>query len=705
MRKITLYQSFVKYMKAGCGEVTDIALLEQLSRAEAELGVNRAVELYTNNLVSSPLLFGFFRPCLVFPEANLPEGDFRYTVWHELTHYKRGDMFYKWLVQLTICVHWFNPLVYLMGREVNRACELSCDEAVAKRLDGQGRRDYGDTLMRAMGAGESCPGAAMAVLLNESVELLKERLKAIMDYKKSSKGVKALVFLFTLLFMAGASVLGVNASTEDGNALPLSVARGEEGSPYRYTQEGYFQDSWLFEIGWNVREEKAAKEYAAREVSLPDGGTMTVFYMDACKGLWEKEDAVAALSALLLRMRDGTAGEEFPFTQPLLVSVENIGNNNAEELAGGYYQDGSLAQFAAVFGTLDEKAQRRFLEEAYEDGNVSFFAAGTARLKEGSPLIGQFAEKTYEDGEIAFFSVLTANMDENMMESWLARAEEDKMANFQAMLMGGLGRDQEIEKMQERIEAQHLEAYEEWGITKDGDFYYYQGRRVGILVDSRPDSSFCRLSMNPKGEVNLKVTRNEKEEIVNVDYMAQEEVAELLGEREDPEDEGEFSPEMADEDREKELKDGGAEEGVSRLSKEQLPGGVQEALDQCAVREWYLISFEGQQYLYIMDGNNWQYAYQPVRTAEGWEITVLRVRKQSTGYFLLVLPDDAPVRVRCDGEEAELKEIVAGETVGWGRMVHGPYCSTIRGWRFANPLLYFSFVNKPYKKNIKPKYR
>ncbi len=113
------------------------------------------MELYTNSLISSPILIGFFRPCIVLPTADLLDADFQYTILHELTHYKRRDMFYKWLIQFTICLHWFNPLVYVMVREVGRMCELACDEAVIKTLDAKGRQDYGNTLINAIGiAGE-----------------------------------------------------------------------------------------------------------------------------------------------------------------------------------------------------------------------------------------------------------------------------------------------------------------------------------------------------------------------------------------------------------------------------------------------------------------------------------------------------------------------------------------------------------------------
>lgn len=137
IRKITVYQCFVNYIKAGCVEVSDIDLLEKLGKLIEQKRVKTSVEIYTNSLISSPLLIGFFRPSIVLPTDGLPKSEFYYTILHELMHYKRRDMFYKWLVQAAICVHWFNPLVYLMGREVEQACELSCDEAIISQLGVQ----------------------------------------------------------------------------------------------------------------------------------------------------------------------------------------------------------------------------------------------------------------------------------------------------------------------------------------------------------------------------------------------------------------------------------------------------------------------------------------------------------------------------------------------------------------------------------------
>lgn len=103
-----------------------------------------------NPLISSPLLIGFFHPCIVLPSVAISEKDFQCTVLHELTHYKRWDMLYKWLVQVTVCLHWFNPLVYLMSGEITKACEFSCDEAVLSKMGCDKAQDYGETLLNAM---------------------------------------------------------------------------------------------------------------------------------------------------------------------------------------------------------------------------------------------------------------------------------------------------------------------------------------------------------------------------------------------------------------------------------------------------------------------------------------------------------------------------------------------------------------------------
>ncbi len=209
VRKVTIYQSFVRYIRDGLTPVSDMEMLDRLSVIAEGEGVKSPVELGVNPLISSPMLIGFFRPCIVLPTSEYREEDFRYIVLHELTHYKRRDMFYKWLVQVTVCLHWFNPLVHLMSREITKACEFSCDEAVLAKTGDGSARDYGKTLLDAMAAVGKHMETSGAVTLSENKQLLKERLGAIMVYQKRSRTVRMAAAALTLGVVFGAAFLGI----------------------------------------------------------------------------------------------------------------------------------------------------------------------------------------------------------------------------------------------------------------------------------------------------------------------------------------------------------------------------------------------------------------------------------------------------------------------------------------------------------------
>ncbi|MDE6972111.1 MAG: M56 family metallopeptidase, partial [Lachnospiraceae bacterium] len=80
IRKITIYQGFMQYIHAGLTPVSDIELLDRLSIAAERAGIKKPIELCVNPLISSPMLIGFFRPCIVLPSADIPEKDFRYII-------------------------------------------------------------------------------------------------------------------------------------------------------------------------------------------------------------------------------------------------------------------------------------------------------------------------------------------------------------------------------------------------------------------------------------------------------------------------------------------------------------------------------------------------------------------------------------------------------------------------------------------------
>ncbi len=455
IRKVTIYQGFMWYIKAGLNPVSDLAVLDRLSITAERAGIQKPVELCANPLISSPLLIGFFHPCIVLPSADISEKDFQYIVLHELTHYKRRDMFYKWLVQITVCLHWFNPLVHLMEREITKACEFSCDEAVLAKMGCDNAQDYGKTLLNAMAAvGKYKKSLGAVTLMNGNKQLLKERLSAIMKFKKKSTAIRLLTGVLTLCVMFGAAFVGV---------YPVAAAVDRTAGKLRMTAG---KNSTQGKTGTNN------KDYAAQ--------------------------------------------------------------------AERSYEADSLPLFEITFPRLDENTQKTWLEKLYAEGDFAFFSAAVRGLDENSSLPADFAEKAYADEKTAFFSILTDCMDKTELDLWLDRALEDGNWAFQSMLFHKLDKNDEFDEQKEKQEKEWTAAqtaeYQAAGVTMDGKDYYYQGQLVSIFLDIRANQSFYTLNMNPKGTINIKITRDMDNKITGIAYMTEAEVTELLEDMSDDDD-------------------------------------------------------------------------------------------------------------------------------------------------------------------------
>lgn len=223
VRKAVLYQSYVRYIRESGQPAEDPALLDHLAQIGVQTGVRRPVELYVNPLVTSPMLIGTLRPCIVLPTLELPAQELDYTLRHELTHCRRSDPLYKWLVQLALCVHWFNPLVYLMEREVSRACELSCDEQVICTMDASARRAYGDALLNALAFRSGYIRPPAAATLYEDKALVKERLEALLKYQKRSHSAAAVGLLAALALALCACTVGAYRPSASADPEPQSA--------------------------------------------------------------------------------------------------------------------------------------------------------------------------------------------------------------------------------------------------------------------------------------------------------------------------------------------------------------------------------------------------------------------------------------------------------------------------------------------------
>lgn len=151
-----------------------------------------------------PLLLGTLRPVIVLPPQAESRELLPDILRHELTHARRRDLLVKWLAAGITSLHWFNPAMILVRREVARRCELACDEAVIRDMAPAQRYHYGQTLLAL--ASPPPPGMGLlATTLCEQQVRLKERLVCIV--KLGNKGPAALALTVALALALGGCTL------------------------------------------------------------------------------------------------------------------------------------------------------------------------------------------------------------------------------------------------------------------------------------------------------------------------------------------------------------------------------------------------------------------------------------------------------------------------------------------------------------------
>ncbi len=121
-----------------------------LQEVMAELKIKRKISLIKCDMVESPMLVGFIQPVIYMPDIEYKETEQRIIFRHELTHYKRKDIWYKLILVIAKCIHWFNPLIHLMIKQANKDLEFSCDEQVIRTLGIEERKEYSRIILKTM---------------------------------------------------------------------------------------------------------------------------------------------------------------------------------------------------------------------------------------------------------------------------------------------------------------------------------------------------------------------------------------------------------------------------------------------------------------------------------------------------------------------------------------------------------------------------
>ncbi len=183
-------------------------------------GLPRSVALRKTAMLDSPLMTGVFRPIIFLPDTDISEESLSYILKHELTHYKRRDILYKWLVMVISCIHWFDPIVYLAAKCIDEDCEVSCDNALSKNMTAQERRSYMNMLLDIALNSVNKSGNLMTYM-SGSKRLMMRRFTAI---KKGKVSIYSIILgIAAAIIVSGSLVYGANVVNDGVSAVKSRV--------------------------------------------------------------------------------------------------------------------------------------------------------------------------------------------------------------------------------------------------------------------------------------------------------------------------------------------------------------------------------------------------------------------------------------------------------------------------------------------------
>ena len=150
----------------------------------AERPLKRPILVRQSDRISAPLTYGIFRPVILMPKKTdwKNEKQLQYVLSHEYVHIYRYDTVTKLIATLALCIHWFNPFVWVMYILFNRDIELACDESVIRQFGEKSKSAYSLMLINM----EATKSGLLPFCNNFSKNAIEERITAVMKIKKTS---------------------------------------------------------------------------------------------------------------------------------------------------------------------------------------------------------------------------------------------------------------------------------------------------------------------------------------------------------------------------------------------------------------------------------------------------------------------------------------------------------------------------------------
>lgn len=257
LTKITKYNLFLKEIHKNSAIYKDIP------------NIPKRLTVRKTDMLDAPLLVGIFSPALFLPDTELHENDISYILMHELTHYKRSDLLYKWFSMLVTSVHWFNPLAHIVSRQIDTECEVSCDAAVASKLSDYEKKYYMNMILQLLSKSQG-NFRPLTTQMATGKQTIQRRFNMIEKKKATSKIILA-ISLITAAIILSCSVLasGILADLTTYDYYTVDILSGSE--KIVLTNKPFIQNGEVYVPLREILEKAVPKEKGVVDIRYNDG--------------------------------------------------------------------------------------------------------------------------------------------------------------------------------------------------------------------------------------------------------------------------------------------------------------------------------------------------------------------------------------------------------------------------------------------------
>ena len=506
--------------------------------------LKRSLSIRQIETIAAPLSYGVIRPVILMPKNTEWKNIYqlRYVLEHEYVHIRRLDMLTKLIMIAAVCIHWFNPLVWVMYILFNRDLELSCDETVVRRFGMDIKSVYATALISM----EEKKSGLTPLCNSFSKNAIEERIRAIMKIKKTSKFAviisAVLVICVTGGFATSASSLEKKTETAQENG-ETTVALNEVNIREDESLSSSDVEWWTAEeyAKW-LDEEKEVLQSMIGEKAYTGGDGWFVWTQE------KVDETIALYEDNLQKIKDGmklSKSSDDAVGITMAYSPENIeyakqeaetvtenkdSNENvfSEEQLSEYAKAGITYQKETGFLMYDGKTIGYFRDE-FKPGTytISSKRGGTLRVEVQRENYGTITDVKAEPLSDDFWSEPAVLVESSGGEA--VTADEMKGSVFEEGGSENIAADDMGEYSSEEGKGLNIavpQEYADYGVSCDAQGnWVYNGKIIADLYDEGRG-----IFSNSNGTMYIEVTRDKSGKISSFQKVSKNRMQELFTE-------------------------------------------------------------------------------------------------------------------------------------------------------------------------------